>query len=313
LIRNYAREAGVRQLQKLIEKVCRKIALSRVRNPDNEIGAVTSDNLSKYVGQPIYPSDALYSGGAPVGTAMGLAWTALGGASLFIEARGYIRHPLLGNSSNNGTNTKASNEEQSSPGSGGGGGGGLEITGQLGNVMLESSRISHTYAKLFLQELDDQNDYLETAKVHLNVPEGAVPKDGPSAGVTMTASLLSLCLNKPLRPNVAMTGELTLNGLVLRVGGIKEKTIAARRENVTTLILPMQCKADFMELQEYIREGVTAHFVDHFDEVYKLAFEDVPPLTRPSRGKCDTVDTPKIATIASGGESGAKVEVAATS
>eukprot|EP00746_Dinoflagellata_sp_MGD_P167249 gnl/MRDRNA2_/MRDRNA2_97719_c0_seq1.p1 gnl/MRDRNA2_/MRDRNA2_97719_c0~~gnl/MRDRNA2_/MRDRNA2_97719_c0_seq1.p1 ORF type:complete len:1009 (+),score=190.06 gnl/MRDRNA2_/MRDRNA2_97719_c0_seq1:74-3100(+) len=294
LIKNYAREAGVRQLQKLIEKVCRKVALRNVRNPDAEIEPVSPDNLSKYVGQPIFPSDALYSGGAPVGTSMGLAWTALGGASLFIEARGSLRRPLTGKSAVSDTNESISG----SPGSGGGGS--LEITGQIGNVMSESSRISHTYAKLFLQELDYQNDYLESAKVHLNVPEGSVPKDGPSAGITMTASLLSLSLNQPLRSSVAMTGELTLNGLVLRVGGIKEKTIAARRENVTELIFPMQNKADFMELQEYIREGVTAHFVDHFDEVYKLAFEDVPALPGPSRGTCETIQTPPASQDSSG-------------
>lgn len=152
--------------------------------------------------------------------------------------------------------------------------------------MNESSDISLTYARLFVRELQPENGFLDDARVHLNVPEGAVPKDGPSAGVTMATSLVSLALDQPVREDLAMTGELTLTGKVLKVGGIKEKVIAARRERVSTLLLPRQNEADFTELKEYLREGVTAHFIDHYDDVYRQAFQEdqVPPLAGPSRG-----------------------------
>merc|ERR1711939_532650 len=146
--------------------------------------------------------------------------------------------------------------------------------------------ISLTYARLFVSELDEQNAFLDDAHIHLNVPEGAVPKDGPSAGVTMTTALMSLALGEPVKTDIAMTGELTITGKVLKVGGIKEKVIAARRENITTLIMPRQNEADFRELKEYLRGGITAHFVDHYDDVYRLAFDEkkVPALPRPSLG-----------------------------
>jgi Lon-like ATP-dependent protease len=193
---------------------------------------------------------------------MGLAWTSMGGATLYIEARGQARGTFNG------------------------GGGSMKITGQLGEVMTESSSISLTFAKHFVSELDPSNEFLDSARVHLNVPEGAVPKDGPSAGVTMASALISLALDRPLRPDLAMTGELTLTGKVLKVGGIKEKVIAARREGVKTLILPKRNEADFVELKEYLRAGITAHFVDHYDDVYRFAFDEdqVMPLPFSPRG-----------------------------
>merc|ERR1719356_1665186 len=165
-------------------------------------------------------------------------------------------------------------------------GGSMKVTGQLGSVMNESSSISLTYARLFVRELDVKNSYLDQARIHLNVPEGAVPKDGPSAGVTMASALTSLAFNQPIKKDLAMTGELTLTGKVLKVGGIKEKVIASRRERVNTLCLPRQNKAEFTELKEYVRAGITAHFIDHYDDIYAIAFadEDVPPLPRASRG-----------------------------
>mmetsp|Transcript_149751 Transcript_149751/g.462387 ORF Transcript_149751/g.462387 Transcript_149751/m.462387 type:complete len:221 (+) Transcript_149751:1057-1719(+) len=162
----------------------------------------------------------------------------------------------------------------------------MQITGQLGSVMSESSAVSLTYARLFMRELDRSNAFLDDAKIHLNVPEGAVPKDGPSAGVTMASALVSLALGQSIKADLAMTGELTLTGKVLKVGGIKEKVIAARREGVHTLLLPRQNEADYTELKEYLRAGLTAHFVDHYDDVYKLAFDEsqVKPLPVPPRG-----------------------------
>merc|ERR1719464_599165 len=162
--------------------------------------------------------------------------------------------------------------------------------------MNESSAISLTYSRLFVRELDPKNTFLDSAHVHLNVPEGATPKDGPSAGVTMATALVSLALDQPVVPDLAMTGELTLTGKVLKVGGIKEKVIASRRERVNTICLPRQNEAEFIELKEYVRAGITAHFIDHFDDIYSIAFadEDVPPLSRASRGlPVSTVITPE--------------------
>merc|ERR1719437_167579 len=140
--------------------------------------------------------------------------------------------------------------------------------------MSESSEIALTYARMFLREVDSPNTFLEEATMHMNMPEGATPKDGPSAGVAMTSALLSLALDKAVKPDMAMTGELTLTGKVLRVGGIKEKAIAARRENVGMIVLPTSNQADYLELKPHLRAGLTAHFVDHYDDVYRIAFEE---------------------------------------
>jgi Lon-like ATP-dependent protease len=284
IITDYAREAGVRQLKKLLEKVSRKVALNMVRHKGKEgeqmeKESITTENLTKYIGQPLHLSERLYPFGPPVGVVMGLAWTSLGGAHLFIEATG--RLPLRA------LDTSDDTEKEEGKRRGGGMGGPMKVTGQLGKVMTESSDISLTYARLFVRELSSKSSFLEDAHIHLNVPEGATPKDGPSAGVTMTSALLSLALGEPVKSDMAMTGELTITGKVLRVGGIKEKVIAARRENITTLILPRQNEADFSELKEYLRTGITAHFVDHYDDVYRLAFdtEAVPQLSRPSLGQ----------------------------
>merc|ERR1711953_684994 len=157
-----------------------------------------------------------------------------------------------------------------------------------------SSEIALTYARMFLREVDEPNEFLDVAAMHMNMPEGATPKDGPSAGVTMTSALLSSALDRPVKPDLAMTGELTLTGKILRVGGIKEKTLAARRENVGAIVLPMSNHADYLELKPHLRAGLTAHFVDHFDDVYRLAFEESgAPMLQVSRGtEIKTVFTP---------------------
>lgn len=288
MIKDYAREAGVRQLRKLLEKVSRKVALRLVRKPEEEKenaekAEINLDNLTQYIGQPLHLSDRLYAKGLPPGVVMGLAWTAMGGASLFVEARG--RLPRTGVRAFDADDEKLPGTGQGS-GDGSGGMGSMQVTGQLGSVMNESSAVSLTYARLFLRELDPSNSYLDDARIHLNVPEGAVPKDGPSAGVTMASALVSLALNKSIQSDLAMTGELTLTGKVLKVGGIKEKVIAARREGVSTLLLPRQNEADYSELKEYLRRGLTAHFIDHYDDVYRLAFDEnqVLPLPGPPRG-----------------------------
>mmetsp|Transcript_69308 Transcript_69308/g.166170 ORF Transcript_69308/g.166170 Transcript_69308/m.166170 type:complete len:993 (+) Transcript_69308:77-3055(+) len=295
MIKEYAREAGVRQLQKFLEKITRKVALSMVRTkPEERTNTlVTAEDLTKYIGQPIYVEEKMFPAGTPPGVVVGLAWTAMGGASLHIEARGRLpRHKMEQISSGDDSSEDGAKE----PRGGGGGGGSMKVTGQVGSVMNESSEISLTYARLFAREIAPSNTFLSDAHIHLNVPQGAVPKDGPSAGVTMATSLLSLAFDRSVKTDLAMTGELTLSGKVLKVGGIKEKVIAAQREGIQTLVLPRQNEADFLEIKEYLRAGLTAHFVDHYDDVYELAFElgdAMPFLSHAPRGEARiTVFTP---------------------
>lgn len=161
----------------------------------------------------------------------------------------------------------------------------MKVTGKLGKVMGESSDIALSYARMFLREVDEPNLFLDEASMHMNFPEGAISKDGPSAGITMTSALLSLAMDKPVKKDVAFTGEMTLTGKVLRVGGIKEKAIAARRENIGMIVLPMTNHADYLELKPNLRAGLTAHFVDHYDDVFRLAFEGTGvPMPAVSRG-----------------------------
>jgi len=246
LIRSYCREAGVRNLQKQVEKIHRKVALKVVRDKMEQV-SVTAENLHEFVGKEIFTSDRLYDQ-TPPGVVMGLAYTQMGGATLYIETVG----DKIGEKST----------------------GSLQTTGRMGEVMKESSSISHTYAASFLKQVDATNDFLNTSKMHMHIPEGAVPKDGPSAGVTMTTSLLSLAMKKPVRPDVAMTGELTLTGMVLPVGGIKEKTIAAKRSGVNVLILPEANRRDYEELPEYIREGIQVNYASQYQDVFDLAFDN---------------------------------------
>uniref|UniRef100_A0A7N6BLG0 Lon protease homolog, mitochondrial n=1 Tax=Anabas testudineus TaxID=64144 RepID=A0A7N6BLG0_ANATE len=248
LIRQYCRESGVRNLQKQVEKVFRKVAFCIVSGEQTTV-TVTPENLQKYVGKPLFTVDRMYNV-TPPGVAMGLAWTALGGSTIFIETS--LRRP------SGGADIK--------------GEGSLEITGQLGDVMKESAKIASTFARSFLMTKESENHFLINSHLHLHVPEGATPKDGPSAGCTIVTALLSLATNQPVRQNVAMTGEVSLTGKILPVGGIKEKTIAARRAGVTCIILPAENKKDFSDLPDYITEGLEIHFVDHYSQIYPIVF-----------------------------------------
>jgi len=249
LIGDYCREAGVRNLQKHLEKIYRKVALkvARAKSGGETLDSVSVglDDLIDYVGHAPFATDKIYDA-TPPGVVTGLAWTAMGGSTLYIEC----------------TSVDA-----------GEGKGALKTTGQLGDVMKESSTIAHTFARHFLEMKDAGNDFLSKTSLHMHVPAGATPKDGPSAGITITTSLLSLAMGKPVKPNLAMTGELTLTGRVLPVGGIKEKTIAARRSGVTTIIFPEGNKKDYDELSEDVREGLEVHFVSEYDQVYKHALD----------------------------------------
>ncbi|XP_055592763.1 lon protease homolog, mitochondrial isoform X2 [Uranotaenia lowii] len=250
LIRSYCRESGVRNLQKQIEKVIRKVTYKVVRK-EIESAEITGNNLNELLGKPIFTHDRMYKN-TPPGVVMGLAWTAMGGSALYIET---AKRKLL----------EAGKKEGSRDGS-------LEVTGHLGDVMKESARISLTVARNFMLELDAKNDFLESNHIHLHVPEGATPKDGPSAGVTIVTALLSLAKNQPIRQNVAMTGEISLTGVVLPVGGIKEKTIAAKRSGVNCIILPEENKKDFTDLPKFITDGLEVHFVESYKDVYKIVF-----------------------------------------
>lgn len=284
LIKSYCRESGVRNLKKQIEKVYRKSALKIVQDlgedalpeeealteegksaldesekrseeiegakkadteqaatqaseaettekprralkvPDTVHVSIDKENLTDYIGPPVFTSDRLYEV-SPAGVAMGLAWTQLGGAAMYIEC--ILQAPL---------------RPSSRPG--------LEITGNLKSVMKESTTIAYSFAKSFTVKQFPDNHFFNKAKMHLHVPDGAVSKDGPSAGITMATSLLSLALDAPVNPTVAMTGELTLTGKVLRIGGLREKTVAARRAGCKTIIFPRDNLSDWLELPE---------------------------------------------------------------
>ncbi|XP_055908010.1 lon protease homolog, mitochondrial isoform X2 [Eupeodes corollae] len=253
LIRSYCRESGVRNLQKHIEKVVRKVAFKIVKKEADNF-EVKNDNLTVFLGKPIFSHERMYDQ-TPEGVVMGLAWTAMGGSSLYIETARRKMEEL----GNDGSSTSGS----------------LHLTGHLGDVMKESAQIALTVARNYLRDVNKSNTFLEKSHIHLHVPEGATPKDGPSAGITIVTALMSLANNKPVRQNIAMTGEVSLKGKVLPVGGIKEKTIAARRSGVTCIILPEENKKDFAELPNYIKEGLEVHFAANYDDVYKIAFASV--------------------------------------
>lgn len=248
LIKSYCRESGVRNLQKHIEKVTRKVAYKVVKKESEHV-LVNPDNLHEFVGKPMFTHDRMYED-TPAGVVMGLAWTALGGSTLFIETA--LR--------------KLPNETPEKIE------GTLELTGHLGEVMKESARIALTVARNFMIEKNPENTFLLKNHIHLHVPEGSTPKDGPSAGCTIVTALLSLAQNKPIRQNVAMTGEISLNAKIIPVGGIKEKTIAAKRVGVKCIILPEENKKDFNDLPKYITEGLEVHFVSHYRQVYDIVF-----------------------------------------
>ncbi|XP_038628518.1 lon protease homolog, mitochondrial [Tachyglossus aculeatus] len=249
LIKQYCRESGVRNLQKQVEKVLRKSAY-KIVSGEVEAVEVTPENLQDFVGKPIFTVERMYDV-TPPGVVMGLAWTAMGGSTLFIE-----------------TSPRRPREKDSKDGS-------LEVTGQLGEVMKESAKIAYTFARAFLMQKMPSNDFLMTSHIHLHVPEGATPKDGPSAGCTIVTALLSLALNQSARQNVAMTGEVSLTGKILPVGGIKEKTIAAKRAGVTCVILPAENKKDYYDLASFITEGLEVHFVEHYREIFDIVFPEL--------------------------------------
>ena len=247
IVDGYAREAGVRNFERRIERICRKIAADIVEN-DKKTYNITIDDkdLEKYLKKPIFTEDFTERDLKP-GNAIGLAWTSMGGATLTIES---IRV----------------NEKKDS--------GTINMTGQLGDVMTESVEIAYSYVRSVSKNYGVKDDYFNDAVIHLHIPEGATPKDGPSAGITMATALLSLAMNKVIRNDTAMTGELSLNGKVLPIGGLKEKTIAAKRLGfIKHIIIPYENIRDLDEIPENVKKGLTFHPVKQADEVFDFMFK----------------------------------------
>lgn len=239
IIESYAREAGVRNLEKCLSRITRKAAVKIVSNKAQKVSIGVRD-LIPYLGQPVFQKEKPQVG---IGIALGLAWTPLGGVTLNIE-------------------TSARKTKQP----------GFKLTGQLGDVMRESAEIAYSYVCSHLEKYGAEKQVFENSLVHMHIPEGAIPKDGPSAGITLATALLSLAKQQKMHRPLAMTGELTLTGQVLAVGGIREKIIAARRVNIFEIILPLSVKGEYTELPRHVKEGLKVHFVEHFDEVYDIVF-----------------------------------------
>ena len=240
VIEGYARESGVRQLEKQLHRIVRKAAV-KLLEEDIETVKVSVNNLEEFLGAPIFRKEKVLKG---VGVVTGLAWTAMGGATLPIEA------------------TRVHGLQR-----------GIKLTGKLGDVMQESANLAYSFVLGHLQEFGAQPGYFDQAFIHLHVPEGATPKDGPSAGVTMTTALLSLARGQDINRPLAMTGEITLTGQVLPVGGIREKVIAARRSAIYELILPQANQRDFDELPDFLKEGMTVNFARTYQDVAKVVFD----------------------------------------
>ena len=244
IIENYTRESGVRELEKKINKVMRKIALEFARDGYELVHDIKPADVRKYLGAPEYSRDK-YQGNEYAGVVTGLAWTAVGGEILFVE-------------------TSLSK----------GKGGRLTLTGNLGDVMKESAMLALEYLKAHTCLLDVSEEIFENWNIHIHVPEGAIPKDGPSAGITMVTSLASALTQRKVKPNLAMTGEITLRGKVLPVGGIKEKILAAKRAGIKEIILCEENRKNIEEIQPVYLKGLTFYYVNDIKEVLDLALTD---------------------------------------
>jgi ATP-dependent Lon protease len=239
VINNYTDEAGVRNLERELARICRKVARNFAEGR-SRVHTISVEDVSKYLGPP-KAFQELAGIKDEVGIATGLAWTQAGGEILFIES----------------TAMK--------------GGKNLTLTGQLGEVMRESAQAALSYIRTHAKRFDIDPDFFRKNDIHVHVPSGSVPKDGPSAGITIATSILSLLSNKPVRFDVAMTGEISLRGRVLPVGGIKEKVLAARRAGINKVILPHRNEKDLLEVPEKIRKKMSFVFVDKLSDVFENA------------------------------------------
>ena len=241
IIRLYTREAGVRSLERTIGKLCRKAAREIFKDSEAAV-KVTKTNLKTYLGNPKY-SPEKKNDRAEVGIVRGLAWTSVGGVTLEVEVN------VL-------------------PGKGE-----LVLTGKLGDVMKESATIAHEWTMAHYKELGIDPKLFETNDINIHVPEGAIPKDGPSAGITMVTSIVSSYTGRKVKERIAMTGETTLRGRVMPVGGVKEKILAAKRAGITELILSEENRKDIAEIKPEYIAGLTFHYVKTNEEVLQLALE----------------------------------------
>jgi len=241
VIDSYCREAGVRTLEKQLARIMRKSIVRLLDGSEDKL-RVGKKDIEELLGKPPFPPERPLRG---LGVVTGLAWTAMGGATLPIEASQV--HTLNR---------------------------GFKLTGRLGEVMRESAEIAYSYVVAHLREYGCDPDFFDVSMVHLHVPEGATPKDGPSAGITMATALVSLARKERVKRPLAMTGEMTLTGQVLPVGGIREKVIAARRGRIMELILPWANRRDFEELPAYLREGINIHFARNYREVFEFVFDE---------------------------------------
>jgi ATP-dependent Lon protease len=253
VIESYCREAGVRNLAKQLSRIMRKAIVGFVEGREEvkrrrkgetptEKRRIGKRDIDALLGKPPFQREKPQRG---IGVATGLAWTAMGGATLPIESS---RIHTLNR--------------------------GFKLTGRLGDVMRESADIAYSYVVAHLKDYRCDLDFFDTSMVHVHVPEGATPKDGPSAGITIATALISLARKERIRRPLAMTGELTLTGQVLPVGGIREKVIAARRAKIMELILPHANRRDFEELPDYLRDGINVHFARSYRDVFEFVFED---------------------------------------
>jgi ATP-dependent Lon protease len=246
IIQRYTREAGVRSLEREVNAICRKVARQVVTEGPATFSEVTPDKVTQYLGVPRFrPSMAEEHN--EVGVATGLAWTEVGGEILVTEAT------LM-------------------PGRGR-----LTLTGKLGDVMQESAQAAMAYIRSRAEEFGIPKDFNRRLDVHVHIPEGAIPKDGPSAGITLATAMISALAKIKTRREVAMTGEITLRGKVLPIGGVKEKVLAAHRAGVTNILLPKDNEKDLADIPKNVLDTMTMHLVSTMDEVLKLALES--PLT----------------------------------
>jgi ATP-dependent Lon protease len=252
IIKDYTREAGVRNLEREIANVCRKVAEAVAEKKSTPI-TVKPEELRDYLGRPKFFAETSIMIDRP-GVVTGLAWTPTGGDILFVEAS-----QMPGNKQ-------------------------LLLTGQLGDVMKESAQAALSYVRSQAESFGIKRDFFEKSDIHIHVPAGAIPKDGPSAGVTMTTAIVSMLTGRIVKNDLAMTGEITLRGKVMPIGGVKEKVLAAKRAGIKTVILPQQNKNDIEEVPEDLRKEMEFIFVDTIDQVIENALKGEKP-------KSETLDT----------------------
>ncbi|HBF0145703.1 endopeptidase La [Clostridioides difficile] len=240
IINHYTREAGVRTLERTIGKICRKVAKKYVEDPTLEEVVINKSDLETYLGKDMFKYQ-LAEVNPQIGLVNGLAWTEVGGVTLEVEV-----NVLKGK-------------------------GEIVLTGKLGDVMKESAKTGISYIRSIVDKFDIDPEFYKTNDIHIHIPEGAVPKDGPSAGITMALAVISALTKRPVPGNIAMTGEITLRGRVLAVGGVKEKLLAAHRAGITKVLIPKECEADLDEIPENVKEKMEFVLIEHMDEVLEQA------------------------------------------